>query len=32
MDAKQIKQILATLGLAGLLASAGLALPGCQSG
>jgi radical SAM modification target selenobiotic family peptide len=29
MDPKQLKRTLAVLGLAGLLASAGLTLPGC---
>ena len=32
MDAKEIKKLLATVGLAGLLAGAGLTLPGCTSG
>jgi radical SAM modification target selenobiotic family peptide len=32
MDTKEIKKILATLGLAGLIAGAGLSLPGCASG
>lgn len=32
MDTKQIKKILATYGLAGLLAGAGLSLTGCPSG
>jgi radical SAM modification target selenobiotic family peptide len=32
MDTKQIKKILATYGLAGLLAGAGFSLPGCSSG
>jgi radical SAM modification target selenobiotic family peptide len=32
MDTKQIKKILATYGLAGLIAGAGLSLPGCASG
>ncbi|MGD8757879.1 MAG: hypothetical protein PVH78_03315 [Deltaproteobacteria bacterium] len=30
MDAKQLKKILGSLGLAGLLATANLALPGCE--
>jgi radical SAM modification target selenobiotic family peptide len=30
MDTKQLKKILGTLGLAGLLATANLALPGCE--
>ena len=30
MDSKQLKKILGTLGLAGLIATANLALPGCQ--
>jgi radical SAM modification target selenobiotic family peptide len=29
MDVKQLKKILASFGLAGLLATAGLTLPGC---
>jgi radical SAM modification target selenobiotic family peptide len=29
MDVRQLKKILASLGLAGLMATAGLALPGC---
>jgi radical SAM modification target selenobiotic family peptide len=29
MDPKQLRKTLSTLGLAGLLASAGLTLPGC---
>lgn len=32
MDTKHIKKILATFGLAGLIAGAGLSLPGCSSG
>ncbi|MBN2242090.1 MAG: selenobiotic family radical SAM modification target peptide [Acidobacteria bacterium] len=32
MDLKELKKILAGLGLAGLLAGAGLAIPGCSSG
>ncbi len=32
MDAKYLKRILASLGLAGLIAGAGLAIPGCSSG
>jgi radical SAM modification target selenobiotic family peptide len=32
MDTKQIKRILATFGLAGLIAGAGLSLSGCPSG
>ena len=30
MDAKQLKKILGSVGLAGLLATANLALPGCE--
>ena len=30
MDLKQLKKVLGSLGLAGLLATAGLALPGCE--
>ncbi len=32
MDTKQIKKILAGYGIAGLIAGAGLAVPGCSSG
>ncbi len=31
MDTKQLKKILGSLGLAGLLATANLALPGCDN-
>lgn len=32
MDAKYMKRLLANLGLAGLIAGAGLSIPGCSSG
>jgi radical SAM modification target selenobiotic family peptide len=32
MDVKELKKILASLGLAGLLAGAGLTVTGCSSG
>jgi|GEM_PF-3030010 radical SAM modification target selenobiotic family peptide len=32
MDTKQIKKILATFGIAGLISGAGLCVPGCSSG
>ncbi len=32
MDTKKLRKMLASLGLAGLLAGAGLAVPGCASG
>ncbi len=31
MDTKQLRKILASLGLAGLLAGAGLTVPGCAT-
>jgi len=32
MDTKYLKKILASIGLAGLIAGAGLSLPGCGTG